>query len=450
MGPLAFRLINVKGPVILFGRYAAGAGEGFIMPWRKYSTRAGKFGPIYPIARGVNVRKDVRGFWTLFFENQSVRTNQTFGKDRSALVAAIKAGEEAASKRPLLGGLLNEPESEPHAAPDFFSFSQLWFKAGRSRWAEFTIQRYESVLTLYIEPDPLFRKPLDQFRRQDLKRFLRGLARRRSPATVETLHGVISAVFNEAVDEELINANPAAGILKSILPAKNQRDLKPPDPFTQKELGLFLDHAQNMASPAKPMVLKVMAYAGLRLGEALSMRAEYFDPSRRTYFVAQSYRAKTFGRPKAGKSRLVDLPDFLVEDLSRYINRLRRDSLERGEGGRIDLLFIDPATSGCWPYSQRKIQYIVEKICRMAHLRPRNPHDLRHTYASLLLMAHQSPGYVQRQLGHSSISITMDIYCHWIPGQGRGGLEEALSGQKDVPNRVRKPHIIAYEKKGIR
>ena len=38
----------------------------------------------------------------------------------------------------------------------------------------------------------------------------------------------------------------------------------------------------------------------------------------------------------------------------------------------------------------------------------RNLHDLRYTYATLLLMAHQSPGYVQKQLGHSSIFITMD------------------------------------------
>ena len=422
----------------------------FIMPWRKYSPRAGKFGPIYPISRGISVRKDARGFWCLFFENQSVRKNQTFGKGRRGLVAATKAGEKAAAEKPLFDGLLKVPDSKPEPVPDFFSFSRIWFQAGRYRWAKFTIQRYESVLTLYIEPDPLFRKSLDQFKRQDLKRFLRRLARRRSPALVETVHGVISSVFNEAVDEELIKANPATGILKTILPPKNQRDQKPPDPFSQKELQLFLDHAQNVTNPAKQMVLKVMAYAGLRLGEALAMRAEYFDPSRRTYFVAQSFRAKTFGKPKSGKTRLVDLPDFLVDDLSRYINRLRRDSLEGGEGGRIDLLFIDPATSGCWPYSQRKIQYIVEKICRMADLRPRNPHDLRHTYASLLLMAHQSPGYVQRQLGHSSISITMDIYCHWIPGQGRGGLEKALGGEKVVPNRVRKPHIIAYEKKRSR
>jgi hypothetical protein len=41
----------------------------------------------------------------------------------------------------------------------------------------------------------------------------------------------------------------------------------------------------------------------------------------------------------------------------------------------------------------------------------------------------------------------MDIYCHWIPGEGRGGLEEALSAKKVVPNRVQNLHIFAYNKK---
>jgi len=76
------------------------------------------------------------------------------------------------------------------------------------------------------------------------------------------------------------------------------------------------------------------------------------------------------------------------------------------------------------------------------------PYDLRHTYATLLLMAHQSPGYVQKQLGHSSISITMDIYCHWIPGEGRNGLEAALGGENGVPNPGENAHIFADMKKG--
>jgi len=84
---------------------------------------------------------------------------------------------------------------------------------------------------------------------------------------------------------------------------------------------------------------------------------------------------------------------------------------------------------------------MVKKVCKEAGLRQRNPHDLRHTYASILLMSHQSPAYVQRQLGHSSIAITVDTYGHWISGEGRFGLENALRGVYE--NRTQ----IAYKTK---
>ena len=46
-------------------------------------------------------------------------------------------------------------------------------------------------------------------------------------------------------------------------------------------------------------------------------------------------------------------------------------------------------------------------------------HDLRHTYASLILEQGQPLIYIQRQLGHHSIQITADIYSHLIPTTDR-------------------------------
>jgi hypothetical protein len=42
----------------------------------------------------------------------------------------------------------------------------------------------------------------------------------------------------------------------------------------------------------------------------------------------------------------------------------------------------------------------------------------------------------------------MDIYCHWISGEGREGLEEALGGKKSEQDRLLKLHISAYNEKG--
>ena len=49
-------------------------------------------------------------------------------------------------------------------------------------------------------------------------------------------------------------------------------------------------------------------------------------------------------------------------------------------------------------------------------------------------MAHISPAYVQKQLGHHSISMTVDIYGHWIPGEGRECLDNVLRPKGKATN----------------
>ena len=56
-------------------------------------------------------------------------------------------------------------------------------------------------------------------------------------------------------------------------------------------------------------------------------------------------------------------------------------------------------------------------------------HDLRHSYATLLLSRGTHPTYVQISLGHASVQLTLDCYSHWMPSMGRNtaeGIDEAL------------------------
>lgn len=50
-------------------------------------------------------------------------------------------------------------------------------------------------------------------------------------------------------------------------------------------------------------------------------------------------------------------------------------------------------------------------------------HDLRHSFASILLQNGESPVCVKDQLGHSSIAITVDLYGHLIPGGNRQAVD---------------------------
>jgi len=50
-------------------------------------------------------------------------------------------------------------------------------------------------------------------------------------------------------------------------------------------------------------------------------------------------------------------------------------------------------------------------------------------------MSHKSPAYVQKQLGHYSIQMTLDIYGHWVPGEGRDDLDDVFM-TKENPKEV--------------
>ena len=56
--------------------------------------------------------------------------------------------------------------------------------------------------------------------------------------------------------------------------------------------------------------------------------------------------------------------------------------------------------------------------------RYRNPHVLRHTFASLLLAQGESLAYVKDQLGHASIRLTVDLYGHLVPGGNRAAVDK--------------------------
>lgn len=50
-------------------------------------------------------------------------------------------------------------------------------------------------------------------------------------------------------------------------------------------------------------------------------------------------------------------------------------------------------------------------------------HDLRHTFASLLIAQGKSLAYVKDQMGHSSIQVTVDVYRHLVPGGNRAAVD---------------------------
>lgn len=118
---------------------------------------------------------------------------------------------------------------------------------------------------------------------------------------------------------------------------------------------------------------------------------------------------------KSHKVRRVDMTPQLAETL-RKLQETR--SLEAAMNGTLmpEWVFVTPLGNR-WDASN--LRELFTDLLKKAEIRQVQFHDLRHTYASLMAEAGAPPKYVQEQLGHTSIQVTMDIYSHLLPGGGR-------------------------------
>ena len=233
--------------------------------------------------------------------------------------------------------------------------------------------------------------------------------------TVGLAHTVLHTCLESAVDQDILPANPATGLAGKrrlkLTASKLERQRRVAMRIcSADELVLLEDYAAAHEPAWLPMLL-TLTRVGLRAGEALALEiSDFSDRSGGSLRVRQAVNLKTkkLEPPKAGP-RVVDLSGSpqLVAVLRAHVAGLRAlgviphlfpaNTARSGKGGRV---------------GHQRLARAVARMARAAgighHL---SPHDLRHTYATLMLNA---PGmdlfYVSRQLGHATITETIETY----------------------------------------
>ncbi len=384
---------------------------------REYPKTEGKYGVIYQIAEGVNVNSTKDGTWEVSVKHQGERLRKRFGRD---LEKAVQAAELLAAK---IG--LSPRDAKTEKLYTMATAAQDWMSVNKGRWSANTLERYSGIVRDFIAP-VIGEMPLEKVGRQHIKDLLVDALAVRSAKTVELIHAVISGIFGEAIDRGFARENPAHGLAGKVLPAKRKRNESRPDPFARDDLWKVIDAGWRLLADPLPLVVEVLACSGMRLGECLAMHRDNLDALNSQYMITQTVRHGKFGLPKSGERRLIDLPAELVQKLEAHILKLRKEGLQTA----TEPSYLFPGIT------QRMVQRGLERACRAAKIRVRSPHDLRHSYASILLMNHYSPAYVQKQLGHHSITMTVDIYGHWIPGEGKRDLGGTLKGEHLGPKKT--------------
>jgi len=214
-------------------------------------------------------------------------------------------------------------------------------------------------------------------------------------------------------------------------PPRSQRpDVTPLSPLQARA---FLMAAQGDRLEA---LYSVAIALGLRQGEALGLRWADVDLDAGTLRVRHALQridgTLQLVEPKTKRSRrTIPMPPTVTATLRAHRVRQREERLVAGARWQEhDLIF--PSTIGT-PADARNVVRRFHAILDRAGLPAMRFHDLRHTCASLLLAQHIPPRVVMEILGHSNISMTLDIYSHVTPALQREaaqGMETLLVGMR--------------------
>lgn len=276
-----------------------------------------------------------------------------------------------------------------------------------------TIERYRGIIHKHIVP-VVGHVVLSKLTPSDIQTMEAGLTNKgMAPKGVELVHTVISGAYKYALRMEFVWRNPA----KAVTPPKvTRREVEPPDIASVKRLLALAEQEEHPLFPA----LHLIAYSGLRRGEALGLRHQDINLEAGIMSVVQSIgRSLEKGiiieptKTNAGR-RAVDLDDGTVDVLRAHIGRqlLRRMELEglyQDEG----LLFPGPIGEPLNPMTLTRVYQSFAKRLGMERARL---HDLRHFHASVMLQNGASLLLVSRRLGHASVATTGDVYGHLMPG----------------------------------
>jgi integrase len=237
--------------------------------------------------------------------------------------------------------------------------------------------------------------------------------------SIRLMVATLRSMMDEAVKDELIQANPVQRMGRLYGSTAKLRD--DPDPFSLDEL-----HAvERVCRERWPRYFEftlVQSRGGLRIGEAIALQLRDFDPAKRKMLVRRTMPIhRQIGTPKTLSSkRTVDMSPQLTSEIELMIRRRRAEYFADGKPDIPEWAFCNAAGN---PLDYSRFAKTWNQMQLVAKVRRRRPHDLRHSFASLNLMAGKPLAYVSAQLGHKNPRITLETYSRWVKGADPGATD---------------------------
>lgn len=225
-----------------------------------------------------------------------------------------------------------------------------------------------------------------------------------SGKTVNNYLGVLGEALGDAVDDDLLDASPA----KKVRRERHQK--APPDPFEPDERDAIIAWMAEHAPAQVHNMVQFWFWTGLRTSELFGLKWASVDQRKGSILVHEALiRGSHKDTTKTATSRTV----LFNQHAATAIDRQRSHTLLAG-----DYVFHDPTTGKAWMDERAFRRRHWAPCLKRLGIRYRRPYNMRHTYATAMLMAPggmMNPAFCARQLGHS-VKLFLDTYSKWIEG----------------------------------
>lgn len=278
---------------------------------------------------------------------------------------------------------------------------EKWLKDQKAHVKASTLDDYRKIVENTLIP-ALGRINLPDLKRSDVRDWCKKqTAGNKRLANVQS---VLRIALQGALDDELIDINPMYGWTFERKEAPRPED--DVDPFDMEEQTEILKACRD---PQHHNLFKFAFWSGLRTSELVAL--DWGDIDWRRGFVRVS-RALTQASDEAEttKTRRGTRGVKLLQPALDALTAQKAHSFLKFEA-----VFLNPRTGERWEGDQPIRKGAWEPALKIAKVRYRRPYQTRHTYASMMLTAGESPIWLSAQMGHSDTTMIFRNYGRWIP-----------------------------------
>ncbi|RDU99169.1 Arm DNA-binding domain-containing protein [Trinickia dinghuensis] len=217
------------------------------------------------------------------------------------------------------------------------------------------------------------------------------------------------SALQDAVDDELLEANPLAGFTFERNEAPREEDHA--DPFDASEQAAIIRKAR---APQLANLFQFLFWTGLRTSEVIALNWDDVDWHHGTIRVRKAMTRASKGTTEDTKTIAGRRDVKLLAPALAALNAQKAHTLLQPDGA----IFHNPGWrgrgGGRWK-GDNQIWKVWGTTLKNAKVRYRNPYQTRHTYASMMLSAGESEMWVAKQMGHASTAPIRRNYGRWMP-----------------------------------